>query len=85
MITLRDKESYASMFTLVAIKNPKDTVVRSIEYNGGDDLIRNINIHEAFLIGRTCDDDHITLFFPSMLSNIESSLFFDLPLTSIIS
>lgn len=69
MVALIDKSSNLYIPSLVVIRILKDLVKRVIpKYNGVSDLVQPFVGHEAFLLGRTYNDDHIELLFPSTLS-----------------
>lgn len=79
MTTMGNMASHVFIWFLVSVKIPKDVVARVIlEYNTVHDPINHINKHDTSLLGRTCDDDHTTLLFPSTLSSSTFSYFFEL-------
>lgn len=81
MTTLTDKVSHLFTHYVVGVKTPKDVIDRAIQkYSGLRDPIRYINKHEASLLGRTCNDNHIELLFPLMFSDTTSSWFSGQPL-----
>lgn len=67
---------------VVLIKILNDVVARPIPENNMCKQ-RTWNMHKASLLGRSCDNDHTALLFPSTLLGIASSWFFILPPTLI--
>lgn len=75
-------ERSAHLFTasLIAVRIPNSVIARPIrEYNGGGDPIIHVKRHDGSLLGKSNDDDHFTLLFPSTFSATASSWFFGLP------
>lgn len=84
MSALWDKTSHLFVLYLVAIKIPKYVVARGIpKFNGVSDLIQHIHMHKTYFLGRTYDNNHITLLFPSTFLEVVSSWFFSLTLTHV--
>lgn len=80
----RERSSHPFTAALIAVRIPKNVVARPIpEYSGGGYPIIHVNKHEASLLGKSDDDNHLALLFPSTLSGLASSWFFALPAGSI--
>lgn len=86
MFVMLDRASYLFMLKMMSIIVPRNVTTLVIpSYKVEGVLIHHIQKHETYLIGRTNNDNHFTLLFPTMLMRNTLYWFFGLPKTSVFS
>lgn len=76
---IKKRSSYPFTVALIAEWILKNVVARLIpEYNDGRDPIIHVSNHQASLMGKSFDDNHLAILFLSTLSGSASTWFFGL-------